>query len=156
MRHRVVTSAAVDVLQAIGVRFVTVLGAVVTARLLTPRDFGLVAIGTTIFAFGSLLDDGGIGPALMKRAEPPAKSELQALVAFQFGLELLLVVAIGLAMLQFGLLGQVTTVIVAALPLNAFRAPAEILYERRLDYRPLALARSSRRSCTTCGRSGRS
>ena len=42
-------------------------------------------------------------------------------------------------MLPFGMLGQVTTVIVACLPLGAFRAPAYILYERRLNYRPMAI-----------------
>ena len=110
-----------------------------TARLLTPYDFGLVAIGTTVLAFGSFLADGGVGTALIRRPEPPTKSELQALVAFQFGLDLMLVVGVGLVMLPFGLLGQVTTVIVASLPLGAFRAPAYILYERRLNYRPMAI-----------------
>ena len=42
-------------------------------------------------------------------------------------------------MLPFGLIGQVTTVIVASLPFGAFRSPAVILYERRLEYRPLAV-----------------
>jgi O-antigen/teichoic acid export membrane protein len=42
-------------------------------------------------------------------------------------------------MLPFGLIGQVTTVIVASLPLGAFRAGSYILYERRLDYRPMAV-----------------
>ena len=110
-----------------------------TARLLTPYDFGLVAIGTTVLTFGTFLDDGGVGTALIRRPEPPTKSELQALVAFQFGLDLLLVVGIGLVMLPFGLLGQVTTVIVISLPLGAFRAPSYILYERRLNYRPMAI-----------------
>ena len=42
-------------------------------------------------------------------------------------------------MLPFGLLGQVTTVIVLSLPLGAFRAPSYIIYERRLNYRPMAI-----------------
>ena len=133
------TGAVVDGLRAIGVRLVGLIGALVTARLLTPYDFGLVAIGTTVLAFGSLLDDGGVGAALIRRPESPARSELQALVAFQFGLEVILVAGVGLAMLPLGLLGQVTTVIVMALPLSAFRAPATIFYERRLNYRPMAV-----------------
>ena len=139
MRHRAVTGAVVDALRGIGVRLVGLVGTLVTARLLAPYDFGLVAIGATVLIFASLLDDGGIGTALIRRPEPPMKAELQALVAFQFGLELLLVVAIALVMLPFGVLGRVTTVMVASLPLSAFRAPAAILYERRLDYRPLAI-----------------
>jgi O-antigen/teichoic acid export membrane protein len=139
VRRRAVTGAVVDALRGIGVRLVGLLGTLVTARLLTPYDFGLVAIGTTVWVFGNFLDDGGVGTALIRRPEPPTKSQLQALVAFQFGLDLILVVGVGLVMLPFGLLGQVTTVIAASLPLGAFRAPAYILYERRLDYRPMAI-----------------
>src|SRR5689334_24783742 len=95
-----------------GVRLVGVVGTLVTARLLTPYDFGLVAFGTTLWVFADFLDDGGIGQALIRRPERPMRSELQALVAFQLGLDIVLVVGIGLAMLPFGLLGQVTTVII--------------------------------------------
>lgn len=139
VRRRAVTGAVVDGLRAIGVQLVGLVGAIVTARLLTPYDFGLVAIGLTVFAFGTFLSDGGVGVALIRRPEPPTRSELKALVAFQLGADLLLVVGIAVVMLPFGLVGQVTTVIVAALPFGAFRAPAYILYERRLDFRPMAV-----------------
>lgn len=139
VRRRAVTGAVVDALRGSGIRLVGLLGTLVTARLLTPYAFGLVAIGTTALAFGSFLDDGGVGQALIRRAETPTKSELQALVAFQFALDLALVAIAALVMLPFGLLGEVTVVIVASLPFGAFRAPAYILYERRLDYRPMAV-----------------
>ena len=139
VRRRAVTGAVVDALRGIGVRLVGLLGTLVTARLLTPYDFGLVAIGTTVLTFGDFLSDGGIGTALIQRPETPTKSQLQALVAFQFALDLILMLGVGLVMLPFGLLGQVTTVIVASLPLAAFRAPATIIYERRLNYRPMAI-----------------
>ena len=139
VRLRAVTGAVVDALRAIGVRFVGLAGTIVTARLLTPYAFGLIAVGTTVLAFGAFLDDGGVGPALIRRVEPPTKTELQALLAFQLGFDVILVVVIGLVMLPFGLLGEVTTVILIALPLGAFRAPAFIVYERRLNYRPMAV-----------------
>jgi O-antigen/teichoic acid export membrane protein len=139
VRRRAVTGAVVDTLRAIGLRVVGLLGTAVTARLLTPYDFGLVAVGVTVVTFGSFLADGGVGTALIRRAEPPTKEQLQALVAFQFGLDVLLVVGVAIVMLPFGRLGQVTTVIVASLPLGAFRAPSYIIYERRLNYRPMAI-----------------
>lgn len=139
MRSRAVIGAVVDALRGMGVRLVGLVGTLVTARLLTPYDFGLVAFGTTLWVFGDFLDDGGIGQALIRRAEPPTRSELQALVAFQLGLDIVLVVGVGLVMLPFGLLGQVTTVIILSLPLGAFRTAAYILYERRLNYRPMAI-----------------
>jgi O-antigen/teichoic acid export membrane protein len=139
IRHRAVTGAVVDTIRAIGVRGVGVLGTLVTARLLTPYDFGLVAVGATILAFGDFLDDGGLGPALIRRPETPTKKELRALLAFQLALDVLIVILVGLVMLPFGELGQVTTVIVISLPLGALRVPATIIYERRLDYRPMAV-----------------
>ena len=42
-------------------------------------------------------------------------------------------------MLPFGVLGQVTTVIVLSLPLDAVRVSSYILYERQLNYRPMAI-----------------
>lgn len=117
VRRRAVIGAVVDALRATAVRLIAVLGTLVTARLLTPYDFGLVAFGTTVLAFGDFLDDGGVGVALIRRPEHPTRSELKALVAFQFGIDLILVVSVGLVMLPFGMIGQVTTVIVASLPL---------------------------------------
>lgn len=137
--RRAVVGAVVDGLRAIGIRVFSLLGAIVTARLLTPYDFGLVAIGTTAFAFGTFLSDGGVGVALIRRREAPAPAELRALVAFQFGADILLVIVIAAVMLPFGIVGEVTTVIVASLPFGAFRAPAYILCERRLDFRPMAV-----------------
>ena len=139
MRQRAVIGAVVDALRGIGIRVVGLLGTAVTARLLTPYDFGLVAFGATILVFGSYLSDGGVGTALIRRAEPPDRSELQALVGFQLGLDLLLVLGTAIVMFPFGLLGQVTTVVVVSLPFGAVRAPAYIIYERRLNYRPMAI-----------------
>ena len=128
-----------DVMRAIGTRLLGLVGTIVTARMLSPYDFGLVAIGTTILAFGNMLDDGGIGTALLRRPEEPTKSELQALLAFQVALDLAIVAFVALVTLPFGMVGKVTTVIVASLSLSGVRAPAVILYERRLDFRALAV-----------------
>ena len=139
VRRRAVVGAVVDAMRGIGIRFVGLIGTAVTARLLTPYDFGLVAFGATVVVFGSFLSDGGVGTALIRRPEPPTKSELQALVAFQLGLDCVVVVGVSLVMLPFGLLGQITAVVVSSLPFGAFRAPAYILYERQLNYRPMAI-----------------
>ena len=140
VRRRAVTGAVVDGMRGIGIRVVGLLGTLVTARLLTPYDFGLVTIGTTVLVFGDLLSDGGVGQALIRRRESPTKSELQALLAFQLALDLALVAVIAAVMLPFGLLGQVTVVIALSLPMGAIQAPATIVYERRLNYRPMAIA----------------
>ncbi len=139
VRRRAVTGAVVDGLRVIGVRLVGLLGTAVTARLLTPYDFGVVAIGTTVVTFSGFLSDGGVGTALIRRPEPPTKSELRAVVGFQLGLDLVVLLVVGVATIPLGTIGHVTAIIVASLPLGAFRAPPYILYERRLNYRPMAI-----------------
>lgn len=139
VRRRAVTGAVVDAIRVSGLRVVGLAGTIVTARLLSPYGYGLVAVGTTILAFGAFLDDGGVGTALVRRAEEPDRAELQAVLALQLMIDVVLVLCIGLIMLPFGTLGRVTTVIVASLPVGAFRAPAYIVYERRMLYRPLAV-----------------
>ncbi|HEY2651697.1 MAG TPA: oligosaccharide flippase family protein [Solirubrobacteraceae bacterium] len=140
VKRRAVIGAVVDALRVSGVRLITVAGTIVIARLLTPYALGLVTIGATVYAFGDFLDDGGVGVALIRRPEPPTKAELQALLAFQLGIDLLIVVAVGLVALPFGEVGRITTVVVCCLPFGAFRAPAYIIYERQLSYRPMAAA----------------
>jgi O-antigen/teichoic acid export membrane protein len=139
VRRRAVTGAVVDAMRGMGVRVVGLLGTAVTARLLTPYDFGLAAVGATVVTFGGFLSDGGVGTALIRRAEAPTKAELQALTAFQLILDVIVCVGVALVMLPFGVLGQVTTVIVASLPFGAFRSGSYIIYERQLNYRPMAI-----------------
>ena len=139
VRQRAVTGAVIDVLRGFGVRFVGFVGTLVLARLLTPHDFGVIAFGATLVTFANFLADGGIGTALIRRIEPPARADLSALLAFQLGLNTVMAAAISLALLPFGELGQVTAVMVIALPLTAVRVPGVILSERQLNYRPLAV-----------------
>lgn len=109
------------------------------ARLLSPREFGLIAIGLAFTAIIGLAADGGLGGALIRRAEPPTREELQALTALQVG------VATGLALLTAGVgifLGDarwITTIMTAAMPIVALQMPGRILLERSLNYRSLAV-----------------
>ena len=44
------------------------------ARLLVPRDFGLVALGTVLVVLGTYLAIGGLGAALIRREQSPERS----------------------------------------------------------------------------------
>ena len=46
-------------------------GNLVLARLLTPKDFGLVAIGATVTLVASALAEGGLASGLIRRPDPP-------------------------------------------------------------------------------------
>ena len=76
---------------------------------------------------------------LIRRSQPPTRSDLRALLAFQLGVTFALAFCISAVFLPFGELGAVTALMALSLPLVAVRAPATILLERRLDYRPLAV-----------------
>jgi O-antigen/teichoic acid export membrane protein len=111
---------------------------ILLARLLTPRDFGVVALGTVLIVFGSFLADGGLGSGLIRRREPPTRLELEAVN----GLQLLVtgaIVAVAFAVAApLGRDALVVATMVAALPILMLRVPAGIVLERRLDYRAIA------------------
>src|SRR5215212_2369866 len=58
---------------------------VILARLLEPRDFGIVALGTVLITVGGFLADGGLGSGLIRRHEPPRRRELEAVNGIQLG-----------------------------------------------------------------------
>jgi O-antigen/teichoic acid export membrane protein len=113
-------------------------GQVVLARLLTPADFGAVAVGLAFVMFVNLFSDGGLGAGLIRRAEPPDRRELQALSALQVSVAAGLALAVAAAAPLFGRTGWVTAVVVAAAPLLALQIPGRIVLERALEYRRLA------------------
>jgi O-antigen/teichoic acid export membrane protein len=139
VRERAVTGAAVDVLRGFGVRFAGLVGTLVLARLLTPHDFGIIAFGATFVMFGNFVADGGIAAALIRRVDPPTRADLSAFLALQLGFNTVLAGVVGIVLLPFGEFGQLTAIMMLALPLTALRVPGVILLERRLEYRPLAL-----------------
>jgi O-antigen/teichoic acid export membrane protein len=111
---------------------------VVLARLLTPHDFGVVAVGLTFMAFIGLLSDGGLGGALIRRAEPPDVLELRALLGLQLTVTVVLTAAIAAVLLTQGESGRVAALMVCAMPVVAFQFPGKIMLERELRFRPLA------------------
>ena len=120
VRERAVTGAAIDLLRGFGVRGIALVGTLVLARLLTPYDFGSVAIGTIFVTVGQFMADGGIGVGLIRRVDAPARADLRALLGFQLGFSTALTAVVVAVMLAFfGELGQVTAIMILALPLTA-------------------------------------
>lgn len=133
---------------AAGVRVLIARGAVVLvlgvganlvlARLLTPRDFGLVALGSVLFVFGTFLADGGLGAGLIRRAEEPATDELRAVSAAQLALTVSVALGAALVAIPIGRDAFVVAAMVAALPIAMLKVPSVIVLERRLEYGPIA------------------
>jgi O-antigen/teichoic acid export membrane protein len=112
---------------------------IVLARLLSPRDFGLVALGGVLIVFGSFFADAGLGAGLIRRAQPPTREELAAVNAVQF------LVTGGLAAAAAGVaavIGRdawIVAAMVASLPIAMLKVPSVILLERRLEYRTISI-----------------
>jgi O-antigen/teichoic acid export membrane protein len=111
---------------------------VLLARLLDPRDFGLVALGSVLLVFGGFFADVGLGAALVRRGAPPSRKELECLNGVQLGVTAAL--AAGAAAVAGALGGDawVVAAMVASLPIAMLRVPSGILLERSLDYRVIA------------------
>ncbi|MEI6446573.1 MAG: oligosaccharide flippase family protein [Actinomycetes bacterium] len=113
---------------------------VVAARILTPTDFGLLAIGFTFCLIGTTLADGGLGAGLIRAVESPTRQDLRSVMGFQLVATIVLAVLVSLASIPFGRSGAVTAILVWSVPSSAFRVPATIITERALDYGPIARA----------------
>lgn len=109
----------------------------VLARLLLPRDFGLIALGTAVMTFGSLMATTGVASALIRQPHPPEREDYQAVVGFQ------LLLTVGVAALvipsaaPFGGAGPLAALMVTSLPLLALRTPGAVALERALLFRRL-------------------
>ena len=112
---------------------------IVLARLLVPRDFGLVALGTVVLVFGAYLAESGLGAALVRRPERPTRRQLEAVTGAQlsFGTALAFTAAAA-AGGAFGRDGLVVAVMVATLPVTLLKSPTHIVLERKLEYRVIA------------------
>jgi O-antigen/teichoic acid export membrane protein len=108
------------------------------ARLLAPRDFGIVALGSVLLVVGTYLTDGGMGAALIRRERAPERIDLEAVAGLQ------LAVAAGLAAIgavgaaAFGRDGLIVATMLASLPIASGRIAPGIVLERQLLYRPIA------------------
>jgi O-antigen/teichoic acid export membrane protein len=140
IRKRAARAVAVVGLRGVLIRLLQIAALVALARMLTPRDFGLVAFGLVIVGVLTLLTDAGIAASLIRGREAPDRRDVEAFFAFQLGLSVLLTAVVAVAALPFGTAGEVAAVMALSLPLAALRAPGVVLLERRLDYRPIFFA----------------
>jgi O-antigen/teichoic acid export membrane protein len=134
IRSRAASGVALLLGRGLIFRVLGLAGNLVLARLLTPRDFGLVAIGLTLVSVGQFLAGAGLGNALVTRPEAPTHAELRAITGLQL---LITTVVAGIAATSAVLVspaGTLTAFMMLALPLHAFRTPAMLLLQRRMAF----------------------
>ena len=138
LRRRASGGAAVLMVRAAVVMMVGLVANVALARLLTPRDFGLVALGAAVLVFATMMSETGLGAGLIRRADAPSDAELRAVNALQFALAVAVVTVAAAVGAAIGRDGLVVAVMLAGLPVATLKAPSVILLERRLDYGVIA------------------
>ena len=138
IRDRGAVGAVLLTVRAAGAQLVAFVGTLVLAHQLSPTTLGTVALGTTVVTVGNFFADGGLGAALIRRAEDPSRDELRALMALQLLLAFVIALAVAIVGLRTGTTGAVTAIMCCSLPLLALRAPHAIALERALVYRPIA------------------
>jgi O-antigen/teichoic acid export membrane protein len=110
------------------------LASLILARLLTPADFGVVAIGATATMLAMALADGGIAAALVRRPEPPALAELRTLNGIQLTLALAVSVPVAAVALGLGRTGAVTALMILSLPIITLQTPGRVTLSRSMQY----------------------
>jgi O-antigen/teichoic acid export membrane protein len=104
------------------------------ARMLTPNDFGLVAVGSTVLLLAGVLADGGLGAGMIRRPEPPTRAELRTVNGIQLALTCAIVVPGIIVSLAFGRAGIVTAVMILSLPVAVLQTPGRIVLLRDMRY----------------------
>jgi O-antigen/teichoic acid export membrane protein len=113
-------------------------GSLALARMLTPHDFGIIAIGATVTMFAVALSDGGLGSGLIRREEAPTRSELRTALGLQLALTGAIAMVAGAVASLFGPEGLVVSLMMLALPLAAFQAPGRVVLTRAIRVREIA------------------
>jgi PST family polysaccharide transporter len=131
---------------------ISMAGSVFLARLLAPRDFGIFAVMTFVFAFGESLCDGGLAGSLVRQAHPPTKAELD--IVFTAQQLVMWIVSAALALVAASLPGRVPSAVIfllacvaAALLLSGFQIIPVAQLERDLRFGRLGYIETAETIC---------
>ena len=140
VRRRTLTGAFYITSSSFANLLIGFFGNLALARMLTPADFGAVAVGMTVALLGGALAEGGIGSGIIRRPQPPVRSELRTLSGIQLAIALAICVPAGLIALGFGRTGTVTAIMVASLPITTLQMPGRVVLNRAMRFDRLVMA----------------
>lgn len=134
--------SALEIISRYGVQFAVM---VVLARLLTPADFGLIAMLLVFTAVAALLVDSGFGTALVQKQSTSDDDETTVFL-FSTGASAMVAAALWFAAPAIAsfysqpLLTPLTRLLLFVLPLSALAAVPDALLTQRLDFKSRAKA----------------
>ena len=137
VQHRAARGALTVMVRGLLVRGIGLAGNIVIARILTPRDFGLVAIGNSIMVIGSFISSGGLSATLINRPGEITRAELRVMMGFQMFITVAATGCVLAAAVPFGTVMLLGAIMTASLIIDTTRVPNAVTYERRMNYGPL-------------------
>lgn len=133
--RRATTGAVTVMARGLAVRGVGMLGNIVLARLLLPRDFGMIALGTSIVMFGDFLASGGLGAALVRQPGPLDRRDLEAVFGFQLVITIAISAVATAVAAPLSEPGALAAIMMWSLVIDSARAPTALPLERQMAYR---------------------
>ena len=120
------------------------------ARLLTPEDFGVVAMGTSIQAILLAATEFGVSPALIQRSDTDREAydtawTLLIIANALVALALVSVIPLALSWYDDARVGPVMAFLAVGGFLASFRNVGLVLYEREMDFRPIFVVALTRK-----------
>jgi O-antigen/teichoic acid export membrane protein len=115
-------------------------GSLVLARLLTPDDFGIVAVGSTVVVLATAVAEGGLGSGLIRREAPPTHGELRTLLGLQLLVTSLIAAVVASIVGGLGTTGAVVALMTLTLPIAAVQTPARVVLTRDVRLNRVAAA----------------
>jgi polysaccharide transporter, PST family len=109
-------------------------GNLALARMLTPTDFGIIAVGATVTLLGGALADGGLGSGMIRRPQPPTRPELRTLNGIQLAIAATIFLPAALIALGFGRTGAVTAIMIVSLPITTLQTPGRVVLAREMRF----------------------
>ena len=130
------TRGAVSIMaRGFGVRLIGMLGNILLARLLLPSEFGMIALGNTILAFGAFLASGGLAATLVRQPGKLARYDLQIVFGSQLVITVLVAAAVTIIGVPLGQAGALAAIMTWSLVIDSGRATNAIPLEREMAYR---------------------
>ena len=144
IQRRAASGAALLTAKGVVAQVIGLLSTIVVTRLLLPHQLGLYAIAMTISTFLLVLGGGvGMGGALIRSSAPLERADLRAFLALQLIASGALVAVVFAATRPFGLIGQLTSVMVLSALITAVAGASAVVLERQLLYKPIAAAETA-------------
>lgn len=126
------TRGAVSIMaRGFGVRLIGMLGNILLARLLLPSDFGMIALGNTILAFGAFLASGGLAATLVRQPGKLASYDLQVVFGSQLVITILVAAAVTVIGVPLGQAGALAAIMTWSLVIDSGRATNAIPWSVR-------------------------